>query len=247
MTVSQGVKLWEEVRTKPMDDLIEFAGSASTMGAEYYPMANSRCSDEDLRIVREQIVSEAAIYGYPSGGKARQKVEFDKTASAIIHKTMGILPADAATNEVWIFINLRLLPDVLMWRYGSWMSQEGQWTLALERLFKLTRSMSGRLWWRAELLGYNAATRLGEDEAVQIMERPRIAGYRPLASSIAERHISSSVTSQRMELLRHVMKRLTRRLAVINIFIMTPTQIHAFVDDAFVESEKCLAAVSGEP
>lgn len=85
--------------------------------------------------------------------------------------------------------------------------------------------------------GPELARKLGEDEAVQLMERPRISGYKPLATAIIERHLASSVTSNRMDLLRSAMKIFRRKLAVFSVFTMDNVQIQEFVDSVFSTAE----------
>lgn len=224
-----------------MDELSAYAATATTAGALFYPMASARCSDDDLRRIRMKLVALAEDYGFPREVSRSDKTRFDRAAVGVLHDSMGILPADAACNEVWIFLNVRLLPDIMVWRYGSPGMGEADWRVSIDRIFTFNRSTFGRLWWRAQLLGTSQASQLAEDEAVQIVERPRIAGYPRLAAAIARRHIESTASSQRMELLRDVMKRLTRRLAVVSIFVMDESQIRLFVEEVFTESEEAMA------
>lgn len=225
---------WKTLTALPLHEIGQMADGATSKGADFYAVATERCSNRDLLAIRQEIVNLAKQHGFPESAKFRTK--FDQEAAAILHKSMQILPADAASNEVWNFINVRLLPDVVIWRYGA-QGPAGSWVVSDERLFHMTRTTFGRLWWRAELFGPELARMLGEDEAVQLMERPRISGYKPLATAIIERHLASNVTSNRMDLLRSAMKICRRKLAVFSVFTMDNVQIQNFVDQVFATAE----------
>lgn len=227
-------RYWMTLVALPLKEISEMADGSTAKGAEFYAVATERCSNSDLLAIRLDIIALAKKHGFPENARFRTK--FDQEAAAILHESMQILPADAASNEVWNFINVRLLPDVVIWRYGN-QGPAGSWVVSDDRLFHITRTTFGRLWWRAELFGPELARKLGEDEAVQLMERPRISGYAPLATAIIERHLVSSITSNRMDLLRSAMKIFRRKLAVFSIFTMDDVQIQEFVDSVFSTAE----------
>lgn len=241
MGVTRGATLWDELRAQPLSELSKSADGVSVENAEFYAMASERATDDDLMTLRRAVIAIATQFGFPRQVRKQQQTAFDRAVAAALHENMRILPADAACNDVWVFINLRLLPDVVVWRYGSWNGNEHSWHVAYDRIFKISRTTFGRLWWRVELLGVEGAQGLLEDEAVQLVERPRISGYRPLAIEIAHRHITSTESSQRMELLRDVMKRLTRQLAVVSVFAMHQGQIKELVNDVFVASTEAMS------
>ena len=107
----------------------------------------------------------------------------------------------------------------------------------------MTRTTIGRLWWRVHLLGPELAGKLGEDEVVNLLERPRIGGYPLLSRAMGARLLafaSESNTGRRMELFRDATKRLLRKMAVQSVFVMTPEQIEEFVTSLFLESATAL-------
>lgn len=239
LPLPQAAAFWSELRTFSLEEIGQLASSMSTTGAEFYPVATARCTDADLTKLRSAVLEEARSYGFPDMDLARQKTEFDQAVSKILFERMNILPADAASVEVWNFINIRVLPDVAIWRYGQKSGDGTRWEVNERRLFAMNRTIFGRLWWRAFLLGPEISMKLKEDESVQLVERPRIGGYAPLARAIANRHLASASTN-RMELLRDVMKRFTRRLVVISVFFMSAEQIAELVEDVFRESQEAL-------
>lgn len=243
LPLAQAAAIWNELRVRNLDEIVHIASSATTAGAEFYPVATARCTDSDLADLRAAVLAEARAHGFPDMDKARQKTGFDQAVSKILFEHMNILPADAANVDVWNFINIRLLPDVAIWRYGHRSSDDTRWDLTEARLFAMTRTIFGRLWWRAYLLGPEIAVRLKEDESVQLTERPLICGYAPLARAIANRHLSTFSTGKRMMLLRDAMKRFVRRLAVVSAFLMSDEDIAQLVEDVFLESQEALKVV----
>lgn len=235
----QAAAAWDELRILSLEEISQLSSSISTTGAEFYPVATARCTDDDLTELRAAVVEEAQSHGFPSMDVAKQKTEFDQAVSKILFERMNILPADAASVEVWNFINIRVLPDVAIWRYGQKSGDGMRWEVNERRLFAMSRTIFGRLWWRAYLLGPEIAIKLKEDESVQLVERPRIGGYAPLARAIATKHLSS-VSTKRMDLLRDAMKRFTRRLVVVSVFFMSEEEIAEFVEDVFRESQEAL-------
>jgi hypothetical protein len=115
---------------------------------------------------------------------------------------MDIVPADAAVEGVWSFLTLVLLPEIGIWRFDS---------RAEERLLGKQRNVLRRDWWRAWALGpdLDAAPEgtvpLGEDEFVQIMERPSLGGDPRVARAIRDacfRCLERGKVTSRMFLMR---------------------------------------------
>ncbi|MBM9621383.1 DNA cytosine methyltransferase [Streptomyces zhihengii] len=90
-----------------------------------------------------------------------------------------MVPAEAASRDVWSFLALVLLPDVAFWRYPR---PPGDRVLGTD----LTRHVFGRLWWRAQLVRspdeaepYGALHILGEAAFDQIYARREALGGSP--------------------------------------------------------------------
>ena len=99
-------------------------------------------------------------------------------AARLLRQALPMSANEASHEEVWSYHCCWLL-DVAVWRFG---------VDADERRFigNVNRNTFRRLWWRAEILGPDIdLTKLGEDELVNIMERPTIASDRRLARTIA--------------------------------------------------------------
>jgi hypothetical protein len=233
---------WELLRSQSLSEI----GSSidlTSIQAPYYPLARQRAGAEELTSLRTKILGIAEGFGFPSTVSSKVLVEFDRSVGPEVHGQMAIMPADASAIDVWNFINTAVVPDIVLWRYGRFNVQNKKWNISEDRLFDMTRTTIGRLWWRVHLLGPELAGRLGEDEVVNLLEKPRIGGYPLLSRAMGGRLLafaSESNTGRRMELFRDATKRLLRKMAVQSVFVMTPEQIDEFVTSLFLESATAL-------
>jgi hypothetical protein len=146
---------------------------------------------------------------------------------------MDIAPADAASADVWAFMTLVLLPEAAMWRYP-----DGD----LDRLFGTQRNALRRLWWRAFVLGAapnDAPYRLGEDQLVQVMERPTIGGNPRLARAfcgafIEQRDARPEVPG--MIWMRDAAKRLIRLTAFVAMDALGDGDLSAMMNEVVAEA-----------
>lgn len=238
MAADEASMRWDSLRAESLHAIAHGIDVAAVNG-EYYALARKRAGADDLIALRARIVQIATSFGYPSTVRGRRLIEFDQALGAGMHEQMRIMPADAANADVWTFLNTAVAPDIVLWRYGKFDETRKRWLVSEDRLFDLTRTTFGRLWWRVHLLGADIARLLGEDEAVQLLEKPRIGGFRDLSRCIGERHLhfaAIGATTRRMELLRDVTKRLIRKMAVQSVYVMSPSQLAEFVDELFLES-----------
>lgn len=107
--------------------------------------------------------------------------EFDRAVGAALHETLDIVPADAASEGVWSFLSLVLLPDVAVRRFPD---------RHRDRLLGGPRNALRRPWWHRYVLGelLDVAERpLGEDELVGLLERTKLARRRELVRMLALR------------------------------------------------------------
>jgi hypothetical protein len=121
---------------------------------------------------------------------------------------MDIVPADAAEEGVWSFLTLVVVPEIGPWRFPA---------QAEERLVGRPRNVLRRTWWRAWALGPDldvspeGCEPLGEDESVQIMERPSLGGNRRTAQALQAalwRAEQVGISVPRTELMRQLARRL---------------------------------------
>jgi hypothetical protein len=110
------------------------------------------------------------------------------------------------------------------------------------------RNTFGRLWWRAETLQLPGRDRpylliesLGEDELVQLMERPQLAAYGTLAKATGIALLGAKpVAGGRSELLRDLQKRLLRAAAILAVEHMTDDQIRELVSRHLAASVRAM-------
>lgn len=240
---------WELIRSQSLSE-VGTSVDLANIQAPYYPLARQRAGSEELISLRSRIVRTAEEFGFPSVVSSRSLVGFDRRVGPEMHLQMAVMPADASSIEVWNYINTAVVPDIVLWRYGRFSTANKRWNISEDRLFDMTRTTMGRLWWRVHLLGTDLASSLGEDEVVNLLERPRIGGYPPLARAMGARLLAVAAelnTGRRMELFRDATKRLIRKMAVQSVFVMTPTEIDEFVQALFLESATALGISSLTP
>ncbi|MGH3387446.1 MAG: DUF6339 family protein [Actinomadura sp.] len=117
--------------------------------------------------------------GFPSESNRELRAAFDLHVATALHTEMGIVPAEAASGDVWAFLALILLPDVAHWRYPAPPADRILGT-------DLTRHVFGRMWWRARLVHssddpdpYAPLKILGEAAFDQIYARRKALGGSP--------------------------------------------------------------------
>lgn len=175
--------------------------------------------------------------GFPSPLDRASVAQFDRPATRILHEVMEIVPADAASEEVWNFVTLVLLPDVATWRFPD---------RSTDRMLGRPRNVFRRLWWRAEIVGsdlIDISDGLGEDELVNIMERSTLAASPALARAVAQAVVlrGSSVKAARSELMRDLAKRVLRAQAVLCIEALDSGAVSELVERCLAESISSLA------
>lgn len=183
-------------------------------------------SAEHLTGLRLKIVELAREHGYPKAGKALP--EFDALCARVVHERLPIAPHEASEEDAWSNLTCCWLLDVAAWRWGGIGDSD--------RRFRgdVNRNTFRRLWWRAEILGVEIdLTHLGEDELVNIMERPTIASNRRLARSLAKAflaRVGDGDEGGRMMLMREAAKRLVRLTPLVDFHALNDAELHAMVD-----------------
>lgn len=184
-----------------------------------------------------QLRELADSLGFPADLTRNRVSAFDRPATRILYEVMEILPADAASSEVWSFLALVVLPDVAVWRFPS---------NAEERLIGHPRNVFRRLWWRGETVGIDlidAEGGLGEDELVNIMERPTVSANARTARGLAKLIFEDGgrAGTARSELMRDVAKRVLRRQAFLCLDALSDDQLTGLMDECLAEAVRCLS------
>jgi hypothetical protein len=212
--------------------------------SDWYP-TGPRVATRQLRLIADTVRSVAAHHGYPEvrGEKARAYVEFDQQVGPELYRAMDIAPADAAHDGVWSFLALVLLPDVALWRFPN---RERKPTY--DRIIGTHRHVFGRLWWRSHTFGAGSSDPSGkllEDEAVNIMERPTLAGDHRVASIMARAHLRALEQYRavsRTALMRDAAKRTRRLTSVVTLGALPDAELTSLFDGLFTAAGDALHA-----
>ncbi|MFC8921994.1 DUF6339 family protein [Cellulosimicrobium sp. NPDC057127] len=151
--------------------------SAHDDAAVYVATGGSRVRPERLADLATSVRDLAGQHGYPQ--PPHRAPEFDVALSRLLHGTMNVAAAEAASREMWAFLSLVLLPDVAYWRFPNPPGDRVKNT-------DITRHVFGRLWWRAELVHdaaledpYQFLTILGEADFDHVYARRAQIGASP--------------------------------------------------------------------
>ncbi|WP_411091561.1 DUF6339 family protein [Streptomyces sp. 049-1] len=178
----------------------------------YVATGGDRISTTRLTELREGVLDLAKRGGFPNRSDRVSNADFDLQLAALLHAEMGMVPAEAASRDVWAFLALVVLPDVSFWRYPQPPKDRVLGT-------DLTRHVLGRLWWRAQLVRspgdsdpYHALNILGEAAFDQIYARRAALGGSPhLVRAILRVWQGLDLTGlNERETLRDFLKRLLR-------------------------------------
>lgn len=235
------LQIAEAARSAPIQSLADGAADEHS-GCEYTPSGGTRVAKAALRSLRGDILRLASAAGYPNAPNQQQAAAFDAEATVVLAQQMPLAPAEAAKGGLWEFMSCVLLPDLVRWRFGGVGS-----ATSIERFVSGRRNAYQRLWWRAFHLSprQDASGRLdqllqalGEDELVQLMERPSLAGIEGLPAAIAEGLLAASVRYAdltRRQLIREAQKRFLRLSSFLSLEAISPADVDWHVENVFTQ------------
>ncbi|MNU57273.1 hypothetical protein D3C71_463920 [compost metagenome] len=211
------------------------------IACEYTPTGGARVTVAALNKLRSDLLHLAKASGYPTPANQQQVAVFDAESALVLAQQMLMAPAEASKGGVWEFLSCVLLPDIVRWRFGG----TGGTATPLERFLSGRRNVFQRLWWRAFHLAPRLAgapqlpellRALGEDELVQLMERPSLAGIEGLPSSIASGLLAASQSYSdltRRQLIREAQKRFLRLSSFVSFESIAPMELSRHVANVF--------------
>lgn len=215
--------LARELASRRAKQSLEDLGREATTvwpGCVYSPTGGARVSENQLQTLRDDVLNLAVGLGFPRQPTDVARRAFDRELAINLHGSMQLSAHEASSGDMWAFLGCVVLPDVVRWRFPG--DDAGS---RVERFLggaRGTRNAFGRVWWRAFTLQdqgsadqYEILGLLGEDEFVQLMERPRLSGSRRLVRLIAREFLDTVAMHpgfRRSEMLREVVKRLRRLL-----------------------------------
>lgn len=164
---------WESLLRLEIEDLARVANT--THQSQYFAaVGGTRVTPDQLKRLSSKIRKIAQACGFPERS-AKSFRDFDTRVTIFLGEDFPLPLGEALRKEMWAFVSLVLLPDVVKWRFKD---------------FNIARCTGGRrdcfqrLWLRAQAfdLGENASKRwvlieqLTEDFYVSVIERPTLAG-----------------------------------------------------------------------
>lgn len=170
-------ELFDEFAALPSPDALVERASTHDDSAVYIATGGARVPVEKLSALSTAVRELARGHGFPH--RAQRAVDFDVALARLLHRSMEVMPAEAAAREMWAFLSLVLLPDVAYWRFPAPPRDRVMHT-------DITRHVFGRLWWRADLIHdpthddpYRALGILGEADFDQVYARRAQIGASP--------------------------------------------------------------------
>ncbi|WP_399925698.1 DUF6339 family protein [Streptomyces kanamyceticus] len=229
LLAGQAKSLHQQYREMSPRDLIAHVAYRHE-SAVYVATGGDRITERQLRELRARVLHIAEHAGFPEESSRAARARFDLELAALLHAEMDLMPAEAASGDIWAFLALVLLPDVAYWRYPR---PPGDRVVASD----LTRHVFGRLWWRAHLVRdtsaaepYAALGILGEAAFDQIYARRKSLGGSPhLVRNILLAWTAVDLQGlPERDTLRDFLKRLLR---------LAPFVIFEALDDAELQAE----------
>ena len=235
----EGLKLIGERRELGVADLRQL-GLLTHPFAAPAPTGGTPAKPERLAIVQNEIRSAAAKAGFPNPLRRGEEQSFDRPCGTALFQAMGIVPADAASEDVWTFLTLVVVPEIGPWRFPERKD---------ERLLGKPRNVLRRLWWRAWSVGPDlerspeGCEPLGEDEFVGIMERSIIGGNPRTARAVTKAvwQLDARRTGlARSELSRELFRRFRAFLAHLSVDALSDSELDALLQEV---ADSAVAAV----
>ena len=202
-------------------------------------VGDARVSTPALTALRTSLLHLATDHNFP--GPGRQLPAFDAAAAPVVRSALDLTPHEAAHEGAWTYLTCCWLLDIAVWRFGTG-ADTGRF------LGHVNRNTFRRLWWRAEILGDGIdLSRLGEDELVNIMERPTLTADPFVARTVAAEFLSAVDAApgiQRAQLMREGTKRLLRLTPFVDLSCLEDRQLVERVRVCFAQAT---AAITGGP
>lgn len=201
---------------------------------------------EHLNRLAETLRQTVTDHGYPEQVTDTSHIAADRALASAMIDNMRLRPSEAAANDLWTFLAVQLVPDVVAWRWQSGASEQ-RWICS-----DITRHSLGRLWWQAYTLGTTTGDgrtdtsllqMLSESDLNQIFERRSIGGRPALARAIARAVTDPDLAPPhiaRRRVIRDVTKRVRRLLPFTLFLALHDERLQARADDLVRDSVKAL-------
>lgn len=224
------VQIAEMLKCEDLDQISKLASYSHPM-AYTYSTASSLVSSAVLKLIREEINEIAIACGFPNSRQRDKLRSFDQRVSEALYSQLDLIPSEAANREIWNFLTLVVLPEFAAWRY-----ENTKKSVTFDRWMGDERNTFRKLWWREATLGKELNSRLGEDEAVAIMERPNLSGNPMLARAVAEAFLNTVPNYpelNRSKIMRAGMIYVRKHLPLINFEFFTESELRELTMEMF--------------
>lgn len=213
----------------------------------YYPATGGEpARQENLDKLAQTIRQTVSYCGYPAAAIDASRIAADRAVALALIDNMTLQPAEASARDLWTFLAVQLVPDVVAWRWQHSTSEE-RWICT-----DITRHAFGRLWWHAYTLttitpdGHRDASLLDkvtESDLNQIFERRTIGGRPALARAIVRAVTDPDLAPQhiaRRRVIRDVSKRIRRLLPFTMFLALSEADLQRRIDELVRESVAAL-------
>ena len=178
---------------------------------------------EHLQTVRESV--HASLGSYDTSNKPSD-AEFDRKVSDALFNTMGIVPGDAGSMEVWNYMGLIVLPQTASKRFS--MDKD------TNRFIGSRRHVLRRLWFRRQALGelLDVTTNpLVEDELVQLSERHVFHSDPRLARFTAEQIFTYSGPARSHRYSRRLIREIHARSGLVHLGALPDRELRQLIKE----------------
>jgi hypothetical protein len=235
---ASALELLEQLRFSPLAEIAAAMPETNAV-VTFSPVGGQRADPAELVELRNGLLVIAREHGMPT--PIVSVSAWEAKSARLLHERLTMTANEASHDEVWSYMTCCWLLDIAIWRFGA--------DSSLDRFVgHLNRNTFRRMWWRAEVFGPEVdLAQLGEDELVNIMERPTLFSDRRLARAIALEHIERArlgITVERMRLMREATKRLLRLTPFMAFQALDDQQVRLVVADAFDVAAAGLAGTS---
>jgi hypothetical protein len=180
-------------------------------------------TSQDFEPIRDSLtklhrsVKEELNINFPSGKEYAFDFRFGMGLYSILTKEFQISEYQASNDSFWIYLSMKVIPDVVFWRWGP--SKNDRFYANSRRIYLKA------LWWYVHLSWqgskeetYRVLEQNTTDEIVQLVERSGPFGYRVVLCRVMMRlynEYGSGLRGRNNKLFRRAMKLNTARLAVL--------------------------------
>lgn len=192
----------------------------------------------ELLDLRHKVVELALKYGFRDIDTklTKNKNDFDREFSILIYNEMNITASVAATIQSFLFINLKVIPDIIYWRWGD----------IKDRFTNIRRNFSGTQWWRYYLFAGNQEDekfykKLTESDISEIFERPNTRGFEDNAKNVLiwfKDLDKNNVDINSRDLFRATIKKFNSELAYRNYFSLGYDAREKLFTECYTEAQQ---------